>query len=329
MIYQSRRRRIGTAIGAFLVVALVLSGVWLLARNRGDGAAQPPAAGPAAPSDENPAAQPGTSPGGPSTSTSATMTVTIFLHRGQLADPAEVVAVRRTVPRTAKVATAALQQLLAGPTATERRAGYWSHFSAATAGMLRSLQVSGGVARADFRDFRAIIPNAGSSAGSAALLAELDSTLKQFRTVRATVYSFKGDVAMFYEWLQLEPPAGTTPTLTEARRVARSFLTGVVGMADPVFAASRWRSDFIATVDFRSRVGEQSDRAFGPVTTVVLGKGTRSFTVLDATTGTIRVDQQKIAITPSDLQVVTSPVRVSGAVTKATAVRVAFTPQAS
>lgn len=309
----SKRQRIITAIGTFLAVALVLGGIWLVARDRDSGGtAQPPGGPPASPGTSS-TVEPGESPTGPPTSGTATMTVTVFFHRGQAADPARVVAVHRTVPRTAKVATASLQQLLAGPTAAERGAGYWSHFSAATAGMLRSVQVSGGVARADFRDFRTIIPNASSSAGSAALLAELDGTLRQFSTVRTTVYSFNGDVETFYEWLQMVPPAGTVPSLTVARSVARDFLVRVVGIPDPVYQAARWRSDYIATADFRSRPSGQPKGALGPLTTVTLGKGRTSFTVLDVTTGTIRVDTPRSAITPSDLAVITSPVTVAGA----------------
>jgi hypothetical protein len=312
MIYSSRHRRTMTALGVVLALALVLTGVWLVVRSRDGGStAQPPAeppASPTAPSTQEPSG-PGGSGGsgdGPPPPAGATMTVTVFFHRGQNADPDRVVAVRRTVPRTTRVATASLQALLAGPTAAERHAGYWSHFSAATAGMLRSLQISGGVASADFRDFRSVIPNASSSAGSAALLAELDTTLEQFRTVRTTVYSFNGDVAAFYEWLQREPPAGTTPTLSDAQSVARAFLIRVVGMTRPVSAGTRWRSDYIATADFRPN-------ATGPVTTVALGKGRTTFTVLDVSTRTIRVDTPKSAISPDDLAVVTSPLTVSGA----------------
>jgi hypothetical protein len=57
-----------------------------------------------------------------------------------------------------------------------------------------------------------MLTNATSSYGSAALLAELDATLKQFPTVRCTLYAFNGDVPAFYAWLQLEvpsTPAGT------------------------------------------------------------------------------------------------------------------------
>jgi spore germination protein GerM len=133
------------------------------------------------------------------------MTVKVFFHRSTLAG-GQLTARTRTVPYTRAVATAAMTQLLAGPTAAERNAGYSSWFSSQTAGMLRVIRISGGTAHADFRDFRLIIPNASSSAGSKALLDELDATLKQFPTVHSTVYSFNGNVAAFYEWLQRVPP---------------------------------------------------------------------------------------------------------------------------
>src|SRR5512132_13552 len=73
--------------------------------------------------------------------------------------------------------------------------------------MLRRVRISGDTGFADFRDFRRLVPNATSSYGSTALLAELDATLKQFPTVRRTLYAFNGDVPAFYEWLQLEVPS--------------------------------------------------------------------------------------------------------------------------
>jgi hypothetical protein len=307
MLYGPRHRRFAIVAGAFLAILLALGGVWLVTRDSGpDDVTVSPGAPPAS-SDVEPSAEPSS----PSAPKPATMTVTIFFHRGRDADPAKVVAVRRTVPRTSKVGTASLKQLLAGPTKAERRSGYWSFFSPATAGKLQSLRISDGVARADFRDLRTIIPNASSSSGSTALLAELDHTLKQFRTVRTTVYSFNGDVAAFYEWLQREAPASTTPGLAEARRIGQDFLHRVVGMPEPVYVSARWRSDFIATVDFRSRISGAGS-VNGPITTVTLGKGSKTFTVLDVRTSTIRVDRPAGAITPGDLQVVTSPVQLSG-----------------
>lgn len=290
-------------VGLFLAVGFVLTGVWLVVRRDNGAGTVPPPAG--APATTTPGTAPSTSPSGPSDTTPATMTVKVYFHRGSAADPAKVVAVSRTVPRSSKVATAALTQLLAGPTSAERKAGYWSWFGSATAGMLRSVRVAGSVGYADFRDLRPVIPNAGSSGGTAALLAELDATVKQFGNVRRTVYSLNGDVPAFYEWLQLSPPEGTQLSLAEAQRVARAFLTDVVGMRDLTVAGSRWRSDFIATVDFRTRTE-------GPLSQVILGRSKTSFAVYGVTTGTIRVDRPAAAITPSDLAVVTSPMTISG-----------------
>jgi hypothetical protein len=300
------------AAGVFLAVGLVLTSVWLVVRHDDGDSTRPPAAVPAvtSPSATSPTSPGVASPTSPGT-VPATMTVKVYFHRGSADDPTKVVAVRRTVPRSPMVATAALTQLLAGPTRAERTAGYWSMFSSATAGMLRSVRVADSVGYADFRDLRPVIPSAGSSAGTAAMLTELDTTFKQFSNVRRTVYSLNGDVPAFYEWLQLSPPDSAAPTLGEAQRVARLFLYDVVGMRDLAVAGSRWRSDFIATVDFRARVGENK-AGLGPLSRVVLGTSGTSFTVYGVTTDTIRVARPAAAITPGDLTVVTSPLTVSG-----------------
>jgi Immunoglobulin-like domain of bacterial spore germination len=174
------------------------------------------------------------------------------------------------------------------------------------------VRISNAVGYADFRDLRPLLPTAGSSAGTAAFLAELDTTFKQFTTVRRTVYSMNGDVAAFYEWLQLSPPEGSTmPPLAEARRVARAWMAGVAGMRNITVQGSQWRSDFIATVDVRSLVGE-SRSVPGPRSRVVLGRSRTSFSVLGVTTETIVVERPAEAITPSALAVVTSPLTISG-----------------
>ena len=71
--------------------------------------------------------------------------------------------------------------------------------------MLRSVRVTGATGFADFRDFRRLLPNATSSYGSTALLAELDATLKQFPTIKGTLYAFNGDVPAFYTWPGSDP----------------------------------------------------------------------------------------------------------------------------
>jgi hypothetical protein len=205
------------------------------------------------------------------------------------------------------VATAALTQLLAGPTSAERDAGYWSVFSDKTAGMLSSVRIGNGVGHADFRDFSKVIPNASSSTGSAVLLSELDATLKQFGTVTTTVYSFSGKVAPFYEWLQMSPPVGLRPGLTQGRAVARDFLVRVVGMAKPGYVASRYISDALASVDFKATI---AGRVTGPVTTVLLSHGPTGFHPMWATTGTIVVDTPPQVL--GDRAPVSSPLAVTG-----------------
>jgi hypothetical protein len=133
--------------------------------------------------------------------------VNVFFARGAPGrDCDRVTPVRRTVVFPALL-RGALTELLAGPTAAERARGYGGWFSARTAGRLRSVRIERGVAYVDFRDLRRLIPNASSSCGSALLLAQLDRTATQFRTVRRAVYSFDGSRRAFSEWLQRPAPA--------------------------------------------------------------------------------------------------------------------------
>ncbi|MFH0750696.1 MAG: hypothetical protein V2B17_02560, partial [Chloroflexota bacterium] len=60
--------------------------------------------------------------------------------------------------------------------------------------------------RVSSRDLRRLRPNASSSCGSTALLAALDATLAQLPGIRGARYSFGGDEAAFYEWLQMAAP---------------------------------------------------------------------------------------------------------------------------
>jgi hypothetical protein len=59
-----------------------------------------------------------------------------------------------------------------------------------------------GGAVVDHDDLRKTIPNASSSAGSAMLLAELDATVFQFRSVTSVEYRLAGSCRDFGEWLQ-------------------------------------------------------------------------------------------------------------------------------
>ena len=148
------------------------------------------------------------SPAPPAQATAGTAQVRVYLSRdGETRRCDRVFGVRRTVAAPAVLA-GAMRALLRGPTASERRRGYGGWFSSRTAGMLRGVRLSNGVASIDFRDFRRIIPGASASCGSALLLAQLDRTATQFPTVRRAIYSFNGSRKAFYEWIQRSPPRG-------------------------------------------------------------------------------------------------------------------------
>lgn len=111
-----------------------------------------------------------------------------------------------SVPRAVSRATpeAALAALLAGPTETERAQGIHSWFSEETEDALGAVEERDGLLTVDFQGLRERIPGAGSSAGSAQLLASLDSTVFQFPGIDAVEYRLDGSCAAFWEWLQRE-----------------------------------------------------------------------------------------------------------------------------
>jgi spore germination protein GerM len=108
----------------------------------------------------------------------------------------------RHVPATDAVLHAALTELLKGPTAAEKAAGFRSWFSSGTGGMLREVRIHEGMAHVDFKNFQQIIPNASTSAGSAQLLDEIGRTIFQFKSVTQADIRFDGSCQAFWGWLQ-------------------------------------------------------------------------------------------------------------------------------
>lgn len=98
---------------------------------------------------------------------------------------------------------AVLSELLRGPAEQEREEGYSSFFSAETADALRSLSVQNGTAYVNLADLRQVIPNASSSCGSAALMAQIETTLMQFPGVDRVIVAFDGSTQDFYDWIQV------------------------------------------------------------------------------------------------------------------------------
>ena len=236
-----RRRRRGGAI-TVLLAALVLG----LVGCGGDGDDDADTDVPEQPSDEQTDADP--APDDDAATEPTSREIQVFFTNLDLGAEGEVFAVERTTTDD-DLPTAAVSELLGGPTVQEREQGYSSWFSQDTAGMLRSVRVEDGVAHVDLDDALAsTIPGASTSAGSLVLLAELDATTRQFPDITDSIYSLDGDVAAFYEWLQLVPPNGDTappadgtePEVESGTATVEVYFTNLDRGADTeVFAVER------------------------------------------------------------------------------------------
>jgi hypothetical protein len=97
----------------------------------------------------------------------------------------------------------ALQQLFAGPNASEREAGLESYFSGDTEELLRDLNLSDGTATVDLEgDILARINGVGTTYGSSLFLAQVEGTVFQFPTVQEIVFKVDGDPRSFCRALE-------------------------------------------------------------------------------------------------------------------------------
>ena len=131
------------------------------------------------------AATPMASPSAPSPSTSPTAaatTLSLYFLRGEKLGVAE-----RQAPQTTKPATAALEALLAGPTAAERAAGLASAVPGGT--RLLGLSIDGTTARVDLSERFAA---GGGSLSMQARVAQIVYTLTRFETVETVTFLLEG-----------------------------------------------------------------------------------------------------------------------------------------
>lgn len=126
-------------------------------------------------------------------SPSQTIAVKAFFSNNNL-DPeitcTKVFAVERRVPKTTAVARAALEQLLAGPTAEEKSQGYSTSINPGV--KIQKLEIVNGVAKVDFD--QTLEQAVGGSCRVSAIRAQIVQTLKQFSTVKDTVISINGRI---------------------------------------------------------------------------------------------------------------------------------------
>jgi hypothetical protein len=121
--------------------------------------------------------------------------VSIFFHRGD-----KLVEVSRSTPRTTSVLRTALETLFAGPR-PEDGDGLSSLFSVQTADLLAGVALrSDGTA---VIDLAREVNNGSTSAGSQALLEEMNATAFQFSTVERIEYRLKGSCDAFWTWIQV------------------------------------------------------------------------------------------------------------------------------
>jgi spore germination protein GerM len=121
-----------------------------------------------------------------------TMTVKVFFGNSifdpEILDCSKNFSVERTVPKTEAVGRAALEQLLAGPTDTEKAEGYFTNINPGV--KIKSLAIENGVAKADFDE--QLEYQIGGSCRVAAIISQIRETLKQFPTVDDVIISIDG-----------------------------------------------------------------------------------------------------------------------------------------
>ena len=198
-----RRRWLGAA-----AVAAVLAGCGSATPPAGSGTtttttrAPSPTTSTTAPTTTTAPAPPATrSPGttAPPTPAPKTMEVRLYLMRGD-----KLGASTHRVPATVAVATAAVTELLAGPSAVDRAAGLSTTIPAAT--RLLGLSISAGTARVDLS---AAFASGGGSLSMTARLAQVVYTVTQFPAARSVSFLVEGRPATVFggEGIVLDHPS--------------------------------------------------------------------------------------------------------------------------
>ena len=166
---------------ALLCLVVVVSAAALLAACGGSGGGSSPT--PGAPITSTAAPGPSSSPATtPTAAPSATTTLALYFLRGEALGVAE-----RRVPQTTRPATAAMEALLAGPSASESAAGLTSAVPSGT--RLLGLSIDGTTARVDLS---AQFAAGGGSLSMQARVAQVVYTLTQFRTIRTVAFMLEG-----------------------------------------------------------------------------------------------------------------------------------------
>ncbi len=108
---------------------------------------------------------------------------------GSNGDCVTVYPINRTIGSTVAVARAAIDQLLAGPKASEKNDGYFSNIAAGTT--VQSINIIDGTATVDFS--KELDENSGGSCKVSLIRSQIEQTLKQFSTVTKVIITVDGE----------------------------------------------------------------------------------------------------------------------------------------
>lgn len=135
---------------------------------------------------------------------------TVFLYfnndrmsPGGVENCGSVYAVEREVSFEMDPIDESLRLLFAGPTAEEQEEGYTSIFSQQSAGILNWVRTLHSTAYVNITDVRSVLPNANTSCGSEAFIAQVEQTVRQFGSVDRVIFAINENPALFYEWMQI------------------------------------------------------------------------------------------------------------------------------
>ncbi len=136
-----------------------------------------------------------------------TTTIKVFFlnttNDPDLLDCRDVKPTTRTIPKTPAIARAALEELFKGVTPEEEAKGFTSFSADETSGVLKSINIKRGSAYVNFNPI--VYEKMGSATSSCrgGWFSSIEATLKQFPTVKRVFYAVDGDVAGFYDWVQV------------------------------------------------------------------------------------------------------------------------------
>jgi hypothetical protein len=236
----------------------------------------------------------------------STQYVRVYLARGEHLGVA-----LRPVPATKAIATAAVQQLLLGPTVAEQGYGLTSAVPAGT--QLLGLTISGGTARVNLSgDFA----SGGGTLSMTMRLGQLVYTLTQFPTVERVVLLMDGQVVEVFsgEGLVLDRPQVRADFESALPAL---FVEGPTPGETTISPVRIWGTGNTFEASFMVRIKDPDGRLLAEVPGMATsGTGTRGtfditvpFTTMKSGVGSVEVYEQS-ARDGSDINVVVIPVKM-------------------